>query len=256
MELTKSRQLPKRALALSVVVILLLVVGYWFFGTTVRGGSITLYTIGGWGAPLSVKWDCAQETDIDVEEKFELPLAFDTETKNELKGYWYYSYFRQCLHKAGYDFGGDLIPPSSLTASAIDSQRYENAYRGFSFSIPDGFTLASDNVLDVDWSSTLVTSVLFSPDTSIAVHAYEPDLEYPSLDALFEKLPRLSGTTSDVVARERMLTQHGVEYLYIEQDDGIFGGVFLAPNGNIVHVLAVGDGAGEALLHIAESIEL
>ena len=67
--------------------------GYWFLMHTARGGSLALYAIGGGrGAPAAVHLACAVETDPRVNSKFELPLAFDDATKDQLKGFWYYSY--------------------------------------------------------------------------------------------------------------------------------------------------------------------
>jgi hypothetical protein len=163
----------KRTILGLLLIIFIVFLGYWFFTKTNRGSSWALYAIAGWNAPFSVKTACATKTDANVSKKFELPLKFDEKTKNELRGFWYYSYYRQCLHKAGYDFSGNPIPPSVITQGAGEITQYSNPYSGITLTVPTGTTITTDNTLDVNFDDRLYVSQLTLPQGLLTINAYK-----------------------------------------------------------------------------------
>ncbi len=166
-------KVSKRTYLILFVIILVLGAGYLFFTKTNRGSSWALYAIAGRHAPLSVKMSCAKETDERVATKFSLPLKFDTKTKNELRGFWYYSYYRGCLFKNGFDFSGNPIPSSTITPQTGKTTQYANPYVGITLSVPQGTIIATDNVLDVDFDDRLHVSQLTFPNGTLVINAYK-----------------------------------------------------------------------------------
>jgi hypothetical protein len=158
-------------------------IGYYFITKTNRGSSILLYVVGGWSAPTGVKWECAHETDRRVEEKFKLPLAFDEETKNQLRGFWYYSYFRDCLAAYGYDFSGRSIPSSTLVQDGAP-YTYSNIYGGYSFTLTEDARIIEDNTLNVDYDDRLFASTLKVAGQKLAVDTYQKYEDIGSFEEL------------------------------------------------------------------------
>lgn len=207
------------------------IIGYWFTMHTVRGSSFALYVIGGWHAPLGVKWKCAAKTDLTVDKKFTLPLLFDQKTKNELKGFWYYSYYRQCLYDSGYDFKGNAIPKSTITEGV-----YTNPYGGFSFSVPVNTSLMSDNVLDVDFHDQLLVSMLKTDKAELSVHMYLKDTDITTFINLSDTLKNISLQTAPINAREIFENANGLQLLRVTDTDGTEGIIFMTPDLHIVHI--------------------
>ncbi len=217
----------------TVVVALLL--GYWFFYHTVRGGSFAVYIFGGIHAPLSVKWECAPITDLRVEKKFTLPLLFDEETKNELRGFWYYSYFRQCLYDHGYDFNGNAVPKSDLTLRGLTST-YTNPYGGFSFTMLQNGVQDVDNKLDVDFNDNLFVSLLTVAGETLQVHTFLKDPDYTTFTQIEENLKHLSMSTADIKSKEVVENGNGVRMLRVHETDGTEGIVFMTPALHVIHI--------------------
>lgn len=134
---------------------------------TNRGSSIALYVVGGWGAPVDTRYTCAKETDTLVAKKFLNPPPFDKKSINGLKGFWYYSYYRQCLYQHGFDFNGDKIPTSTLRSSGI----YANPLAGITFKIEKAM-ITADNVINVDDDDRLRASALQTTSGTIVVNTY------------------------------------------------------------------------------------
>ena len=226
----------RRKWGLRVLVVLgVLLSSYWYFGHTVRGGSISLYVVGGWHTPLKVKWGCAQETDQRVVTKFELPLNFDQTSKNELKGFWYYSYYRQCLYNHGYDFSGNPVPPSTVTLTSGVSL-YTNQYGGFSITAPDTVTINSDNLLNVDDNDQLLTSLLTVGTTSIGVHVYLTPEDFPTYESILNTMETLPQSLTPLVSKQENVSMNGTKFVRATDAEGAEGFIFLTPSNHLVYV--------------------
>jgi hypothetical protein len=198
---------------------------------TVRGSSFALYAVGGWHAPIATKWHCAMETDINVDKKFTLPLLFDEDTKNELKGFWYYSYYRQCLYNNGYDFKGNPIPKSTI----IDIT-YSNPYGEFSFPVPPHTTLTTDNTLNVDNHDKLLVSTLTIGNEVLTIHTFLRDEDFTSFESLKNNLQHISLSTADIENSDAIKNANGVDVLRVRDTEGTEGVVFLTPSLHVVYI--------------------
>ena len=248
MEISKKRKIFI-VLAMAAVV---LVAAYFFFMHTVRGGSISLCVVGGWGAPIETRWKCAAITDLNVDEKFTLPLDFDQSAKDALKGFWYYSYYRQCLFDNGYDFSGDAVPPSKLVPVGEEMQ-YKNTYGGFSFSVPKNSVILHDNKLDVDFNDKLLVSALDVGGGTLTVHTYLKDDDYKTIADLNEKLTKLTFESPTIEEKEIIKSDDSLEMLRVRDASGIEGLVYINPDGHVVFVMgsksmqSMIDGIGQSL---------
>ncbi len=215
----------------AATLIVALLLGYWFFMHTVRGSSFAVYIIGGWNAPLGVKWKCGAETDIAVDKKFELPLLFDKETKDELRGFWYYSYFRQCLYDAGYDFKGNPIPESVITDGV-----YTNTYGGFSFTVAGDATLLSSNRLDVDFHDQLLVSTIGTGGSTLFIHTYLKVDDFKTFEDLQKNLAHISVSRAGIETSTTKNNAHGIDFLRIRDEDNTEGIVFLTKDQHVVYL--------------------
>ena len=200
-----------------------------------RGGSYSLYIAGAWGAPLGTKVECAQQTNGRVDQKFKLPFNVDQSAKDALKGFWYYSYYRECLHSAGYQFSGDPITSSSIIIQNQDAV-YSNPSGGFSFTIPMGTALIKDNKLDVDIDDRMFVSLLKTSSEVIFIYTYTTydDIEtFDNLTSNFKQLPETMGSVTGTILNENI---SGVKSLYIKQDDNKQGIVFITPGKHVVYI--------------------
>ena len=211
----------------SVIVVLLL--GYWFFAHTAKGGSLALYAIGGWGAPWSVKVDCAKDTDRRVEEKFQLPLAFDEKTKDELRGFWYFSYYRACLFRAGYDFSGNEVKPSEIVEVGGET-RYVNHFAKVSFVVPEGTTIQVDNAVNPDIDDYIISSTLNTGEYLVYVQVDRSYQDVNSIEELEQDFTGFSTTTAGLMGKRFGASQAGSAILSAHQDNGNFGFVSLNPD--------------------------
>jgi len=227
MPLTKK----KKIIISGTTVLIAMLIGYWFFYHTVRGGAFAVYIFGGIHAPLSVKWECGAITDANVEKKFMLPLLFDEKTKNELRGFWYYSYFRQCLYNNGYDFSGNVVPDSNISENT-----YSNSYGGFSFSVPEKTTLTSDNKLDVDFHDQLLVSTLTMGSETLFIHAYLKNDDFKTFDDLKTNLQYISLSKADIENSDIVKNAQGAEVLRVRDIEGTEGIVFLTPSLHVVYI--------------------
>lgn len=179
-----------RAKKITGITVVTLIALFLFFTKTNRGSSLALYTVAGWHAPIDIRISCGKMTDTRVAEKFRLPLNFDRKSKNGLRGFWYYSYYRQCLFDQGYDFNGRKIERSSISDGV-----YYNHLGHFSFNVPEETEIISDNTLDVDFDDRLYVSQISFQDKSLILKTYLEQDEIESLD-------QLPGSTFDFTTGE------------------------------------------------------
>lgn len=227
------------------VVLIVALFGYWFFMHTIRGSSIAVYVIGGWHAPIGVKFACAQETDARVKTKFMLPLLFDEATKDQLRGFWYYSYYRGCLFAHGYDFSGNPVPKSSISVQGTTST-YTNAYGGFSFDLLGTFSLDTDNVLNVDWDDQLFVSKLSSHTLSFTVDTHLKHEHFTSFEDIANTYAQHPFSTTTILSSEIRTTATDAQVLYVYEADGVTRLVFISDTGHIVDIH--GSDMSEALI--------
>jgi hypothetical protein len=228
--------------------------GYWFLMHTARGGSLALYAIGGRGAPAALHLACAEEADPRVNSKFELPLAFDEATKDQLKGFWYYSYFRECLFENGYDFKGNTVAPSTITAKG-EVSFYENKYMGFSALVPAHTTLALDNALNVDFDDSLFFSLLRIDSGKAAIEAYTKRDPFTSFDTLRDQYVMNPLTKTPIVDIATRTSIHNVQMLYITEANASTRLVFMGTNGRVISI-STKDIPAQTLEAIASTISV
>jgi hypothetical protein len=225
---------------------------YFFFMQTNRGSSLALYIASGWHAPINIRWNCGQETDKRVEEKFLLPLEFDQASKDLLRGFWYYSYYRECLFKQGYDFKGNPIPTSNL--SITDSEtKYINPFADIQFNIlRNDFKIVTDNELNVDIDDRLHISKLKSDTGEIEIKTYITKTDSESLKDVLVQFGKISA--EDKILLNQAITQKSKSIFKITQSDESPALVFLTPNSHIIYISANGEGGEEIIEGIKSSI--
>lgn len=232
-----SEQRKKKIIIIVMCFSLVILVGYIFFAHTNRGSSYALYMFGGWHAPIQTKWSCGKQTDVRVAEKFTLPLLFDEETKDELRGFWFYSYYRQCLFDNGYDFSGNAIPKSFISKqNGIDT--YTNTYGGFYFVIPENAVLIKDNTLDVDFDDQLLVSLMALGSDTLNIHVYLKEAEFKSITDIQAELEHLSLSSADISSKEIRKNSNGVSVIRARENTGNEGIVFITQNHAVVHIFA------------------
>lgn len=152
-----------------------------------------LYAFMGLKAPLPVKYSCILQSNQQVTQKFTQPLAFDVTSKNALREFWHYSYFRQCLHKRGFDSKGNKLSPSLVT-----SKTYSNPQANLTLNAVNP-TIQSDNILDVDYDDRLLLSQLVLSDKPVTLAVYT---RHDDLKSAIEssKIPYFPGVTDPIVA--------------------------------------------------------
>ena len=219
----------KKAFIVLAILAAIGLAGYWFFMKTLRGNSLVLYAVGGWHAPLNVRVACARETDGKVVEKFSKPLNFDKESKNLLKNFWYYSFYRGCLFRYGYDFKGNSVP-----SSEISNNEYTNPYAGINFLLPANSTLLKDNELNVELDDRLFTSEIQTDQGIIFVQFYTKHDIYDSQEHINANFQNVPNTTGKVIEKTAGILPSGAGDFHITQDDGNIGIVFLAPENHLI----------------------
>ncbi len=228
MQLSKKK---KKILIVSGISILILTSLYVFFMKTNRGSSIALYVVGGWGAPISTRFECGKETDILVAKKFLNPPPFDKKSINGLKGFWYYSYYRQCLYQNGFDFNGDKIPTSTLRSSGV----YANPLAGITFKIEKAM-ITADNVIDVDDDDRLRASKIQIPEGTLFVNSYLKNNDILNFEELVGA-PKMTPTVQGNLLTQ-IITKNpqGIDMLEISQDNDTVGFLFMTPEKHIIYI--------------------
>lgn len=211
----------RKKVIILAIILLLAVFLYWFFMKTNRGSSLALYAFAGWRAPLDIRFRCGGETDKLVAEKFAQPLKFDKKTTNELRGFWYYSYYRGCLFKNGYDFSGKAVPKSSVENTQAGAV-YKNPYAGFQFSTPKSAVLKTSNNLDVNFDDRILVSELEQNNIKITVRVFLRNADYLSLLDIFQKPEGILVKAGKIAGGEINQTKNknNVETLRLVQENG------------------------------------
>lgn len=221
---------------------------------TNRGSSLALYIAGGWHAPLSIRWDCGQETDRRVKEKFLLPLEFDRASKNLLRGFWYYSYYRECLFKQGYDFKGNPIPISNLSVTDSGTE-YVNPFADIQFKIlRNDLKIVTDNELNVDIDDRLHISKLKSDSDEIEIKTYITKTDPESLKDVLVQFEKISAEDSALL--HQAITEKSNSKFKITQSDGSPALIFFTPNNHIIYISASRENKEKIIEEINSSILL
>lgn len=217
------------------IIAVILVCAYLLSTQTYRGRVLSLYVFGGFWAPVSLKYDCAKESRAKVEEKFTLPLDFDEASKNALREFWHFSYYRECLFDNGYDFGGNPIPDSEIV-KRDDGTHYINYFAGTDIIVPDGTTILVDNATNPDEEDRLIASVLLIEGKQVYVNAYRSFDDVNSLDSLSDTFVNFASSTGDIISKEIARSANGADVIAITQDDTYTGFVTYSPIGRVVQV--------------------
>ena len=225
------KQSKQKISVIVFTITLILGITIFFFTSTLKGRSLSLYAVGGWGAPLTTRLSCASKTNERVDEKFLQPLNFDKKSKNAIKEFWYFSYYKECLFEEGYRFNGEAVPSSSLV-DAI----YINNFAGIKFTIPKNATLTQNNVLDVEFDSRLYRSEITSEESSIFIHTYLEHEDFKTETDLSNNLEHFSTTEGSILEKETIISAENVNLIKINQDDGMNGIAFITSEGHVVHI--------------------
>lgn len=202
---------------------------------------------------MSIRWDCAKNTDALVAEKFTLPLNFDKKTKDELRGFWYYSYYRQCLYQHGFDFHGNPVPASTLSAGSVGTL-YTNPYAHLQFQLPAQAVLLTDNELRVDFDDRLFVSKIQMPTGDIQVDYYIGNEDFQSIADITDHPEKIEPLrTSAITHLSTSSNPQSIELVSIKQQNGFVSIVFMTPQKNLVHILAP-SGAAKILEMTAQSL--
>lgn len=228
-------------------VALLFFVGYVFLQHTSSGRIAGVYLVGGWQAPWSVRTDCRHTAVARVEELFTKPLAMDGIAQDGLREYWHYSYYRECLYRAGYSFGGEVLPTSTLYRMTDTEHWYINRLAGVYLLVPAETRIVRDNELDVTYDARLLRSELMLPDGSLFLDTYTSHQfvkTFADLSGYLTHFTASSGTPEHTVFAT---TTGGIPYLEVAQDNGWCGAMIVTPNAYILHLFAAC--ADEARVH-------
>lgn len=203
---------------------------------TTRFHISMLYLFTGSKSPISTRVHCIGQTENLVANKFSLPLNFDTKSKNLLREYWHYSYYRQCLRQSGYDIHGGTIPKSNVvnTGSGFEYQNTEGLFKIINL---DNVTIISDNVMDVDYDDRLLLSTLEINQKKVNLGVYIKHDKITDLSSAEDQFTNFPFTIGSIKSKE-INTSRGSSFLYIEQTDGITGLVTILPNNKIILIYA------------------
>lgn len=242
----------KNILLAVAIPVTIIVAGSLWLNYTHEGRILGLYTFAAFKAPLTNKITCAQVTNARVEDKFLLPLNFDQASKDALREYWHFSYFRECLFKAGYDFYGNKIAPTEVS-EMNGVQEYKNYFADISLQSNTPITIVKDNVTNPDFDDYIIASQL-SLDGKLFTINYDRSYKVKDISTLepifagFESKEKFTSPNLKKVSSPRpdVLTY---------EDGNLFGYVLVIPNDHIVTIY--GDlGSKETLESIVHSITI
>jgi hypothetical protein len=202
---------------------------YTYSTQTVRGRVLTMYAGGGFFAPVGTKIACAKQTDQKVAEKFTLPLNFDQESKDLLREFWHFSYYRACLFDAGYDFGGRKVAHSEIIEES-GKLIYKNHFAKISFEVPAGTTIVTDNITNPDIDDYVITSSLQVGTDVVIVQADRSKKSVADLKELEAGFTGFATTSATVLGKSYRTSQTGSAILAAHQDDAQFGFLSFTPN--------------------------
>lgn len=229
----------RKIYSIVTLVVVLGLAGYGYLEHTSQGRLAGLYLVGGWSAPGDIRTACKDESIQRVNELFTRPLDMSETAKQGLREYWHYSYYRECLYRAGYTFMGKTLVQSTLVATTPgDSLRYTNPIAGIFLSVPAGTTLVTSNELDVMFDYRLLRSTLQVATTTLLVDTYTEHEYIRTFDDLPQYLDHFPASQSAFTLSEQRATQADTPYLYVEDEDHMCGAILVTPQARIVHIYA------------------
>jgi hypothetical protein len=224
---------------------------YVFAEHTSTGRVWALYMAGGFHAPNEVKDLCRNETDERVTEKFLQPLDMNGDARTALREYWHYSYYRQCLYRAGYSFMGSELPSTTLTEGEAGAE-YRNPLAGLTLALPRGSTVTTDNELNVTYDARLLHSELDAGASKLVVDVYTSHQFVNSYEALPQYIDHFVASTTVVASSTDGLTAQGSPYLYLTEAEGTCRTLQVSPEAMIISLIMPCDEEA-ALLGVTES---
>lgn len=221
---------------LGVGLLVLVLLGYGILTHTSAGRIAGVYAVGGWKAPWSVRTECRHTARGRVETLFTKPLAMSDDAKSGLREYWHYSYYRECLYRAGYSFMGNVLPESTLYVMGDTERWYMNPLAGVHLRVPVDTRIIRDNELDVTFDARLLRSELSTDGTTFRLDAYTGHQFVHTFADLPDYVEHFVTGTSTVTMRESATTTSGIPYLAIEQDADTCGILTVTPDAYILHM--------------------
>jgi hypothetical protein len=160
------------------------------------------------------------------------------DAKQALREYWHYSYYRECLYRAGYTFLGKPLARASLTPTEDGASRYDNPLAGASIIVPGSTTLATSNVLDVTFDYRLLRSTLLMGTTTVFFDTYTEHQFIRTMADLPNYLDHFPASQSAFIVSEPRTTATDIPYLYVEDGVGMCGALLVTPDAHILHFYA------------------
>jgi hypothetical protein len=244
--MSKKKMVALTAIPLSIIILC----GIWLQYTHV-GRVIGLYSFAAISTPFQVKVACAKDTNLRVSDKFEQPLNFDENSKNALREYWHFSYYRECLYKQGYDFNGEPIKPTELMRTS-SGYTYTNHWAGISLTTSSETSIVYDNITNPDLDDYIIVSQILIGGTPIMVQ-YDRSYKVADAEAL---LPIFAGFNSKEGFNSPLLkqvTSPRPDVLAFEDGD-FFGYVVIIPNSHIVTLYVQSSEARPAIEAVIASL--
>ncbi len=200
-----------------------------FFMYTHVGKILSTYAVGGFFAPLSVRADCINETDEQVENKFARPLRMNKDGITALREYWHYAFYRQCLYNQGYSFLGRPLPSSIFTNGA-----YSNALAGFSTTLPIEGVLLHDNLLNVEMDYRLYKSEFTVGTSSLQLAFYTSFDDVHDQSSLTKQLHSILDRSEADLTAQPGVSNKSIDYTAFATADQQCGAAFYTPHEHIV----------------------
>jgi hypothetical protein len=200
---------------------------------THNGKVVSLYAFGAFKAPLETKVSCIKSSNQKVQDKFSAPLNFDEDSKNGLREFWHFSYYRACLFAAGYDFYGNKIGQTELVQKG-DLYEYKNPFAHVSFLVPKDTVMALTNAINPDLDDYLIANELRVGNDDVFVYmdrSYKVDNMAALADA-YAGFEAKKGFKSDTLSPVANTASSSNMAAY--EDGTLYGYVILFPNSHIV----------------------
>lgn len=225
----------KKRAKIFIIILIILGVLYSLLEYTSRGRIVGLYLFSSFKTPLSIKIDCINSTNKKVAEKFELPLNFDQSSKNALREFWHFSYYRSCILENGYDFYGNTVNESEIYEKG-GVNYYTNYFGKISFIIPKDSLILKDNLTDPDVEDRRISSLVEFDNVDLNILVYRTFDEIDTFQKLETGFTNFSTSTGKIISKETMVNENLAELIEVEQDDGFSGVVTITNKGYVIQI--------------------
>jgi len=220
-----------------IILIILALVALLCFLNLTRTRTASMYLFMARSTPWNIKWECIKKTESQVNQKFTLPLQFDKTSKNALREFCHYSYFRSCLNNNGYDIHGQPIPQKNI--SQTNSQFvYSNPQAKVTISSSSPIQILTNNQLNPDYDDRILMSEISIDNQPLNLHVYTKHDDIHDLNSAASLIKHFSTTQGNISDLSQLTNQANIPYLFIQQSDYISGILFVTPDNRIVELFS------------------